>query len=90
MLARINQLVLPPAWNDVWICAYPMGHIQATGVDARGRKQYRYHDKWRERRDQEKFDEMTEFARALPAVRRRVADDLCADGMTRERVLACA
>src|SRR4051812_36574012 len=89
-LARIRELAIPPAWRDVWICPHPMGHIQATGVDARGRKQYRYHDRWRERRDQQKFDEMIEFARALPAVRRRVAEDLAADGMTRERVLACA
>src|SRR3954447_20121073 len=89
-LSRIRELAIPPAWEDVWICPFPMGHIQATGVDARGRKQYRYHDKWRERRDQEKFDEMLDFARALPAMRRRVADDLDAEGMTRERVLACA
>jgi DNA topoisomerase IB len=67
-----------------------MGHIQATGVDARGRKQYRYHDKWRERRDQQKFDEMIDFARALPGMRSRVAQNLAAEGMTRERVLACA
>jgi DNA topoisomerase IB len=67
-----------------------MGHIQATGIDARGRKQYRYHDKWRERRDQQKFDEMIDFARALPAMRERVDEDLDTDGMTRERVLACA
>jgi DNA topoisomerase IB len=90
VIARISRLAVPPAWNDVWICAYPMGHIQATGIDARGRKQYRYHDKWRERRDQEKFDEMIDFARALPVVRRRVTDDLAADGLTRERVLAGA
>jgi DNA topoisomerase IB len=67
-----------------------MGHIQATGIDARGRKQYRYHDKWRERRDQQKFDEMIGFARALPGMRERVAEDLAAEGMTRGRVLACA
>ena len=90
MLARIDQLAIPPAWEDVWICAHPMGHIQATGIDARGRKQYRYHDKWRERRDQSKFDEMVAFARALPAMRQRVTEDLAADGMGRERVLACA
>jgi DNA topoisomerase IB len=89
-LARIRDLAIPPAWEEVWICPFPMGHIQATGVDARGRKQYRYHDKWRERRDQQKFDEMIDFARALPAMRRRVAADLDSDGMTRERVLACA
>jgi DNA topoisomerase-1 len=87
---RIRELAIPPAWQDVWICPFPMGHIQATGIDARGRKQYRYHDKWRERRDQQKFDEMIDFARALPAMRRRVASDLDADEMSRERVLACA
>jgi DNA topoisomerase-1 len=90
VLARIDQLAIPPAWRDVWICPYPMGHIQATGLDARGRKQYRYHDRWRQRRDQQKFDEMIEFARALPAMRRRVSEELAHDGMTRERVLACA
>src|SRR3954464_2785418 len=89
-LARIRELAIPPAWDDVWICPYPMGHIQATGLDARGRKQYRYHDRWRQRRDQQKFDEMIDFARALPAMRRRVSEDLATDGMTRERVLACA
>jgi DNA topoisomerase IB len=90
VLERIGELVIPPAWQDVWICPWPMGHIQATGVDQRGRKQYLYHPKWRERRDQQKFDEMLDFARALPAMRARVAEHLDADGMTRERVLACA
>jgi DNA topoisomerase IB len=89
-IERIRSLAIPPAWEDVWICPFPMGHIQATGIDARGRKQYRYHDKWRERRDQQKFDEMIDFARALPGMRKRVASDLAADGLTRERVLACA
>jgi DNA topoisomerase-1 len=89
-LARIRDLAIPPAWEDVWICPFPMGHIQATGIDARGRKQYRYHDKWRERRDQEKFDEMIDFARALPAMRERVDEHLTSEGITRERVLACA
>jgi DNA topoisomerase IB len=89
-LERIRSLAIPPAWEDVWICPFPMGHIQATGIDARGRKQYRYHDKWRERRDQQKFDEMIDFARALPGMRKRVAADLGADGLTRSRVLACA
>src|SRR3954464_15546074 len=89
-LARIRDLAIPPAWEDVWICPFPMGHIQATGVDARGRKQYRYHDKWRERRDQEKFDEMIDFARALPAMRERVDEHLASQGVTRDRVLACA
>jgi DNA topoisomerase-1 len=87
---RIVALAIPPAWEDVWICPYPMGHIQATGIDARGRKQYRYHDKWRERADQRKFDDMVAFAGALPGMRRRVARDLARPGMTRERVLACA
>jgi DNA topoisomerase-1 len=90
-LARIRELGIPPAWEDVWICADPRGHIQATGIDAAGRKQYRYHDEWRRRRDQQKFDEMLDFARALPALRERVAADLRAcDELTRERVLACA
>ena len=90
VLARIHDLVIPPAWRDVWICPYPGGHIQATGVDVKGRKQYLYHPKWRERRDQEKFDEMIHFARALPALRERVAADLEHDEMSRERVLAAA
>jgi DNA topoisomerase IB len=90
VLERISELAIPPAWSEVWICPYPMGHIQATGVDAAGRKQYRYHDKWRERRDREKFDTMLAFARALPRLRAGVAEDLAAGGMGRERVLACA
>jgi DNA topoisomerase IB len=89
-LDRIRSLAIPPAWEEVWICPFPMGHIQATGIDARGRKQYRYHDKWRERRDQQKFDEMIDFARALPAMRAKVTDDLALEGMRRERVLAGA
>jgi DNA topoisomerase IB len=93
VLARIHDLVIPPAWQDVWICPYPGGHIQATGIDARGRKQYLYHRKWRERRDQEKFDEMLRFARALPQLREAVEHDLGdrddAD-MGPERVLATA
>src|SRR5215213_2435665 len=72
VLARIHDLVIPPAWTDVWICPYPGGHIQATGVDQKGRKQYLYHRKWRERRDQEKFDGMVHFARCLPKLRRRI------------------
>src|SRR5919206_633054 len=80
VLARIHALRIPPAWNDVWICPYPGGHIQATGIDARGRKQYLYHQRWRERRDQEKFDEMLSFARALPRMRERVSADLRAPG----------
>ncbi len=90
VLERISELVIPPAWRDVWICPYPMGHIQATGLDAAGRKQYRYHDKWRERRDREKFDSMLAFARALPRLRAAVSEDLALRGMVRDRVLACA
>jgi DNA topoisomerase I len=81
---------IPPAWTDVWICPYPMGHIQAVGTDAAGRRQYRYHDMWRTRRDQEKFDHMLEFARCLPAMRKVLHRHLRQDGLTRERVLACA
>jgi DNA topoisomerase I len=90
VLARIATLAIPPAWRDVWISIEPMGHIQATGVDAAGRKQYRYHDRWRERRDAQKFDSMIEFARSLPKVRRRVARDIDGDGLPRDRILACA
>jgi DNA topoisomerase-1 len=90
MLDRIRALAIPPAWEDVWICANPLGHIQATGVDARGRKQYRYHDRWRERRDREKFDSMVDFARSLPKLRERVEKDLRHRKLSRERVLACA
>jgi DNA topoisomerase IB len=90
VLQRIRELAIPPAWQDVWICAYPYGHIQATGTDAAGRRQYRYHDLWRERRDAKKFEEMIAFARALPAMRRRVDTDLARPDLDRERVLACA
>jgi DNA topoisomerase IB len=90
VLDRIRTLVIPPAWEDVWICADPWGHIQALGTDARGRRQYRYHDKWRERRDREKFDHMLEFARVLPALRRSTAEHLAQEGLSRDRVLACA
>jgi DNA topoisomerase I len=90
VLTRIRELAIPPAWRDVWICPYPMGHIQATGIDAAGRKQYRYHDHWRERRDREKFDSMLQFGRSLPRLRRRVKRDLALDGMPPNRVLACA
>ena len=89
-LERIADLAVPPAWRDVWICLDPLGHLQATGIDVAGRKQYRYHDRWRERRDQEKFDEMFDFARSLPRLRKRVAKDLELDGMPREKALACA
>src|SRR3954469_7959054 len=90
-LARINALAIPPAWTDVWICPDQRGHLQATGVDAAGRKQYRYHDAWRARRDAQKFDDMTRFARALPKLRAQVEASLQdSDDLTRERVLACA
>jgi DNA topoisomerase I len=89
-IARIAELAIPPAWKDVWICSDPLGHLQATGIDAAGRKQYLYHDHWRARRDQEKFDRMLGFARVLPRMRRRVAEDLGRDELDRERVLACA
>jgi DNA topoisomerase IB len=90
LMQRINELVIPPAWQDVWICPYPGGHIQATGIDARGRKQYLYHPKWRQRRDQEKFDDMVRFARSLPAMRESVARDLRGEPLAREQTLACA
>jgi DNA topoisomerase I len=89
-LERIRELAIPPAWRDVWICPYPNGHIQAIGVDAAGRKQYRYHQRWRERRDQIKFDKMIEFARALPTLRKVAAKDVRRKGFPRERVLAGA
>ena len=90
-LARIAELAIPPAWKDVWICPDPRGHLQATGTDAAGRKQYRYHDDWRKRRDLEKFADMIRFAKALPRLRRRVEQDLgeCKD-LDRACVLAAA
>jgi DNA topoisomerase-1 len=88
--ARIRSLAVPPAWSDVWICADARGHIQATGYDDAGRKQYLYHDAWREHRDREKFQEMEEFAKALPGIRERIEDDLALRGLVRERVLGCA
>ena len=89
-LERIRELAIPPAWKDVWICSDEMGHIQATGIDARGRKQYRYHDRWRERRDREKFESMAGFAKALPRLRERVEADMRRRGPSRERILAAA
>ncbi len=88
--ARIEALVIPPAWRDVWICPYANGHIQATGLDAAGRRQYRYHDAWRLRRDVAKHARVLEVAGRLPAARQRFADDLALPGMPRERVLATA
>lgn len=90
VLVRIRELGIPPAWKDVWICPFPMGHIQATGIDAAGRKQYIYHQKWREREDQKKFDHMLEFARALPKMRWVWNQHLVMDGMPKEKVLACS
>jgi DNA topoisomerase IB len=90
-LARIKSLVIPPAWTDVWICPFPNGHIQAVGLDARGRRQYIYHPRWRIRRDQAKFDRMVAFARALPDLRCAVEELLaCGEDLSRDRVLACA
>jgi DNA topoisomerase IB len=90
VLQRISDLRIPPAWQEVWICPYPMGHIQATGIDAAGRKQYLYHPKWRERQDEKKFDAMVRFAQALPEMRAQVERDLAGKGVTRTRVLAAA
>ncbi len=87
-LSRIRSLVIPPAWTDVWICPSPNGHIQAIGRDARGRKQYRYHPRWREVRDQTKYEKMLAFAKVLPKLRRRVSRDLRKKGLPREKVLA--
>jgi DNA topoisomerase I len=85
---RIKRLAIPPAWTDVWICPSPNGHIQATGRDARGRKQYRYHERWREVRDENKFDRLAQFAKALRKIRRRIAQDLKLPGLPRRKVLA--
>jgi DNA topoisomerase-1 len=87
-LKRIRGLAIPPAWKDVWICPDPKGHLQATGRDARGRKQYRYHAQWRAHRDGGKFDRLEEFAAVLPQLRARVAADLGKPGLPREKVLA--
>jgi DNA topoisomerase-1 len=87
-LARIRSLAIPPAWTDVWICSADDGHLQATGHDARGRKQYRYHSRWREVRDEAKYGRMIAFGRVLPRIRRRVARDLARPGLPREKALA--
>src|SRR6266516_4983352 len=87
-LLRIKRLAIPPAWTNVWICPSSTGHIQATGRDALRRKQYRYHERWRELRDENKFDRLADFAKALPKIRRRVAKDLKLRGLPREKVLA--
>jgi DNA topoisomerase I len=87
-LERIKKIGIPPAWKQVWICPNPRGHIQATGRDSRGRKQYRYHPRWREVRDEIKYDRMIAFAEALPSLRERVARDLALPGLPYEKVLA--
>ena len=87
-LARIKALAIPPAWTDVWISPSPNGHIQATGRDAKGRKQYRYHPKWREVRDANKYEHVLAFGRALPRIRERVEEDLRRQGLPKEKVLA--
>jgi DNA topoisomerase-1 len=87
-LARIKSLAIPPAWTDVWICPYPNGHLQATGRDAKGRKQYRYHPKWRTVRDDSKYERMLNFGKALPQIRREVDRALKLPGLPRDKVLA--
>jgi DNA topoisomerase-1 len=89
-LERVKALAIPPAWTDVWICTSPDGHLQAVGTDAAGRRQYRYHDVWREQQDRAKFDRVLEVAERLPAFRKVVDDQLKGRGLTRERVLAVA
>jgi DNA topoisomerase-1 len=86
--ARLAALAVPPAWTDVWICPHPDGHIQATGRDNKGRKQYRYHPRWREVRDADKFDRVLTFGERLPQLRAQVAQDLAGSGLHRDRVLA--
>lgn len=88
MLERIRALAIPPAWSEVWICPHAEGHIQATGRDARGRKQYRYHPRWRELRDAAKYEHLVDFARRLPAIRTRIETDMARPGLPREKVLA--
>jgi len=87
-LMRIRAIVIPPAWDTVWICPHATGHIQATGRDARGRKQYRYHTRWREVRDETKYERMIAFGTALPKIRARVRRDLASTGLSRDRILA--
>lgn len=89
-ILRIKELAIPPAWQEVWICSDPLGHLQATGVDAAGRKQYLYHPRWRELRDRHKFEHMVAFANALPRLRRALLSDLDRDDLCLTRVLACA
>jgi DNA topoisomerase-1 len=87
-LQHIRSLAIPPAWTDVWICPNPLGHLQATGRDARGRKQHRYHARWRKVRDEAKYDRILDFAAALPAIRKRVSADLTLQKLTRDKVVA--
>jgi DNA topoisomerase-1 len=90
VIERINHLAIPPAWTDVWICPRATGHIQATGRDAKGRKQYRYHNDWSTARSETKFEKLPAFARALPKLRKRVDADLAKRGTSRDKVLATA
>jgi DNA topoisomerase-1 len=87
-IKRINALAVPPAYTDVWICADPRGHLQATGRDARGRKQYRYHPRWREVRDTDKYSRLQQFGSALPKLRKQLEAQIAAPGFNREKVLA--
>ncbi|WP_282342521.1 MULTISPECIES: DNA topoisomerase IB [Pseudomonas] len=87
-ISRINKLAIPPAYTDVWICPNPSGHLQATGRDARGRKQYRYHPRWREVRDADKYERMLAFGRALPKLRATLEKHLAQPGMGRDKVMA--
>lgn len=89
-VARCRELVIPPAWRDVWVCPAPNGHIQAMGTDAAGRRQYLYHPQWRRRRDRAKHEHVLQVARGLPRARRGVAADLALPGMPRPKVLALA
>ncbi len=89
-LARVRELAIPPAWKEVWICADPLGHLQATGIDAAGRKQYLYHERWQLRQAERKYEVTREFASSLARLRRAVTADLRRQGMPRERALACA
>jgi DNA topoisomerase-1 len=88
IIGRIKSLAIPPAWRHVWICPLANGHLQATGLDAKGRKQYRYHPRWRQVRDETKYDRLRMFGRALPTVRKRVERDLARPGLPREKILA--
>ncbi len=87
---RLNRLAIPPAYKDVWICPASNGHLQATGIDDRGRKQYRYHERWRQQRDENKYEKMVVFGQTLPKIRRRIRRDLKLRGLPREKVLATA